>query len=198
MNVNKLPEHIDEIGAFYKKALNTPMAQQSTGSFSAIMAELAKQKEIKEEQTNEKKKISPFFHPQTFKIAASLSSIVITSVIVLASTLAVVTVVYDHVPNQIKIFNTVETEVNSKTTQPKTVKQTAKAIKDKAPVLEELKNNSVSPQLNTENQTAIQPQNGISEEQKSTIIDKEPVIKKVNTTDNKKLLEELKEDDLFK
>lgn len=198
MNVNKLPEHIDEIGAFYKKALNTPMAQQSTGSYSAIMAELAKQKEIKEEQENEKKKISPFFHPQTFKIAASLSSIVITSVIVLASTLAVVTVVYDHVPNQIKIFNTVETEVNSKTTQPKTVKQTAKAIKDKAPVLEELKNNSVSPQLNTENQTAIQPQNGISEEQKSTIIDKEPVIKKVNTTDNKKLLEELKEDDLFK
>jgi hypothetical protein len=198
MNVNKLPEHIDEIGAFYKKALNTPMAQQSTGSYSAIMAELAKQKEIKEEQENEKKKISPFFHPQTFKIAASLSSIVITSVIVLASTLAVVTVVYDHVPNQIKIFNTVETEVNSKTTQPKTVKQAAKAIKDQAPVLDELKNNSVSPQLNTENQTAIQPQNGISEEQKSTIMDKEPVIKKVNTTDNKKLLEELKEDDLFK
>lgn len=206
MNVNKLPENVDDIAAFYKNALQHHVEENSTGNFASIFDKVSSQNNIA--SLTEKKSLnnSFFFNPKAFKIAASVSSIIITSVLVLAGSLAVVTVVYDYkMPNQFKFFKKAESveknEVNKVKAEPS--KQNKLIKKDNITETENknLKEEIITPVTVPHTETVVNQQakqvteqivNKIEENKKDQSINKHPI------QDNKKVLDELKDDELFK
>ena len=196
MNVNKLPQNIDEIGSFYKNALHAQEEYPSMGSFASVFEKLPSS--LQEERG--KKKSFSLFHPKAFKIAASLSTIIITSVLVLAGSLAVVTVVYDYkVPKPILFFNRSESSE-------KTTKDVIHAVKPSPKIMDNNAAIKAVPQLEVKQEVIIAPTITEIEKQNTNPLiqtkkeekSKELMLPKTSPADNKKLLEELKEEELFK
>lgn len=197
MKINKLPENIDEIGSFYKNALQAQEENPTMGSFASIVNKLPSN-DLKADIG--KKKSFSLFHPKAFKIAASLSTIIITSVLVLAGSLAVVTVVYDYkVPKPIQFFNRSESSE-------KTTKDVIHAVKPSPKIMDNNAAIKAVPQLEVKQEVIIAPTITEIEKQNTNPLiqtkkeekSKELMLPKTSPADNKKLLDELKEEELFK
>jgi len=199
MKTSKLPENPEEIGAFYKARFQEQQAFPSDAVFTALF------EKIDQTENNisldSKKKLNFFLHPKAFRFAASISSIVITSALVLAGSLAVVTVVYDHSfqpqKQEIKVLNNEqqtleETKKTNKVAKVKAVEPEIETPKTKEEIIEVKKEiESIK-----ETEKVVTP---ISSSTPEKLVEPKPTKEVVPVKgDNKHVLDEIQEEELFK
>lgn len=204
MKANKLPENIEEIGSFYKNAYKaiddeTP----SIDNLTAIMERIPNRIVIPLKDEKKEKPFS-FFDPRAFKVAASISTVIITSMLVLAGSLAVVTVVYDSpIPQKINFFKSSKNEKSNQNIQesPKVIPD-SKVTKSDHVTNAKMNNQQLKP---TENSVEIEkkqldnvPLQESSNKHATEQVKREIPVNQSAPLDNKKVLDELKEEELFK
>lgn len=202
MSNHFLPEDENETGAFYKKAFDNQLQAPPSASFMDMLNNLPTQTTSQESSPEKKSKLFSIFHPVAFRYAASISSIIITSAFVLGGSLVAVTVMSDYkIPEKMKIFNFPKKEVKSATPVIESKKDNDNQpilIEDQKPSLEKIEPKIAAPQIQKPTKQEENEQVKFIENKKVEETPKEQSKQNTSPSDNKKLLEELKDDELFK